>query len=569
FNRSWLRQRELQPRLAPPDEALPRALVSGLRPGGGPDPSLTARTALWVGGVSMLVLMIATANAANLWVGRALARRRETALRLACGIGRGRLVSQLMTESLVVAGTSAAAGLCLAYWGSAVMFRLLTTATGPVAGMIDDRVLLATVAVTVIAAILTSIGPSLFAHRVPVAASLRTGPRGTTEGMRLRTALAIAQASLSVMLIVGAILFVRSFMAAKAAPLGYEPDRVLTVNRTYRGAPLPAAERAELRRRLLEAAKAHPAVEAASWRFTTPFGTSAQARFTVDGIDAVDRLGPFTTQEASADYFKVMGTRIVKGRAFNRDDRPDTPRVVVVSQTMADVLWPGQDPIGQCMRFTGPRAGTCATVVGVAEDVVLTRLTANDKHFYLSLDQSGGDGTGMFLRVRGEPADHAESIRRALQPLMPGTSYVTVQPLETLVARGHQSWRTGAFLFVTFGALALAVAAIGLYGVLNYGISQRLPEVGVRLALGARRADILWLVLRPSVGLALGGIAAGTALTIGASRWIEPLLFQQSATAPSAYVLAGAVLCSAALAAALVPAARALRTDPCVVLKGD
>jgi predicted permease len=387
--------------------------------------------------------------------------------------------------------------------------------------------------------------------------------------MGLRTALVITQAALSLMLIVGAILFVRSLDAARSLPLGYQPERVLVVNRTFRGVAMPPPQRAEFRRTLLEAAKAHPAVEAASWKFSTPFGAIARPSFTVDGIESVERLGSFTIQEASAEYFAVMGTRILQGRGFTADDRPDTPRAVVVSDGMARLLWPGKDPLGQCIRLGGPSRG-CAIVVGVAEDVVVNSLTSADHHFYVSLDQAPtADGTGLFLRVRGDPSAHAESIRRALQPLMPGTSYLTVQPLEALVDRSRQSWRTGATLFVAFGGLALVVAAVGLYGVINYGIAQRLPEVGVRLALGAKGTDIAWLVVRPSVALAIGGVAAGTALTLIASRWIEPLLFRQSATSPSAYVVAAVILTAVALAAAMLPAIRAMKTDPTIVLRGD
>ena len=308
---------------------------------------------------------------------------------------------------------------------------------------------------------------------------------------------------------------------------------MLSVNRTMRGTPLAREALLALRRSLLDAARAHPAVEAAAWRFTTPFGTSAQVAFTVDGVEAVNRLGQFTSQEATADYFKTMGTRIVRGRGFSESDRADTPRVVVVSESMGRTLWPGADPIGKCIRI-GAAPAPCTSVVGIAEDVTLVSLTANDHlHFYLNIDQyPERDGSGLFLRVRGEPAASAESIRQALQPLMPGASYVSVQPLDLLVDRGRQSWRVGATMFVAFGGLALIVAAVGLYGVIGYMAAQRTAEVGVRLALGAPSRDIAWLVLRPGVVLVIAGIAAGVGLALVASRWFQPLLFQQSATDP-------------------------------------
>ncbi len=575
FRQSWLAERAAQPRLASLEEAQPRAHAGGLRPGAAPTRSLNTRTALWIAGVSTLVLLIAIANAANLWLGRALARRRETAVRLALGVSRGRLFSQFATESLIVAAIAAAGGALLAHFGGAAIYRMLAPTFGglaasPSAGMLDGRSIALVALLTLVVATLTAIAPTLFAHRTVLAPALRSGARGTVEGIRLKTVLVVVQAALSLMLVVGALLFVRSLNAAAAMPLGYEPDRVLSVNRTMRGAPLSAEALLALRRTLLDAARAHPAVEAAAWRFTTPFGTNAQVQFTVDGVESVNRLGMFTEQEATAGYFDTMHTRILRGRAFTDQDRVDTPRVVVVSEGMARVLWPGQDPLGKCLRI-GRLPAPCTSVIGVAEDVRLGSLTSTEHfHFYLAIDQyPDRDGSGMFLRVRGEPAAQAESIRRALQPLMPGMSYVTVQPLDSLVERGRQSWRVGATLFVAFGALALIVAAVGLYGVISYLAAQRMPEVGVRLALGARRRDIGWLILRPGSGLVAAGVLVGCVAALAVSRWFQPLLFQQSATDPAIYATAGVLLLLTGIAASIIPAIRAGRLDPTTVIRGQ
>jgi hypothetical protein len=321
---------------------------------------------------------------------------------------------------------------------------------------------------------------------------------------------------------------------------------------------------------MVDTVRALPFVETAAARFTTPFGTNAEWQFSADGIDAVNRLGRFTAQEATPGYFDTMGTRIVAGRPFTNDDRVDTPRVVVVSASMARVLWPGQDPIGKCLRFGAPPA-PCTSVIGVAEDVRLVNFTSSDHlHSYLAMEQyPDRQGSGLFVRVRGDAAAHAEVVRRALQPLMPGTSYVTVQPLDSLVDRGRQSWRVGATLFVAFGALALVVAAVGLFGVINYATTQRMPEVGVRIALGAPRGRIAWTILRPALVLITTGIALGSVIALGISRWFQPLLFKQSATDPAVYVAASVLLITAGLLAAAVPAVRAVRVQPTHVLRGE
>jgi predicted permease len=378
------------------------------------------------------------------------------------------------------------------------------------------------------------------------------------------------QAALSVVLLVGAALFVRSLDAVKSLPMGYDADRVLLVNRIVRGTALDDTTQRSLRRVLLSTAQSLPNVESAAWVSSAPFVSTSNTSLYVPGIDSVGRFGTFTYQATSADYFRTMGTRMVRGRGFTTEDRAGSPAVAVVSESMARVLWPNQDAIGKCFRM---RSDTmpCTTVVGVAEDMVQRDISDPQRyHYYVSIDQYTRTwGNGMLLRLRGDPKLEAEPIRKALQRVMPGASYVTVQPLGEIVQNAQRSWRLGATMFVAFGVLALVVAAIGLYGVIGYNVTQRMHELGVRVALGAQQPDILRLVIGHSVRLALAGVAGGTVVALLSSRFIQPLLFHQSATDPVIYAALGAIMIVVALAASGLPAYRATRADPNAALKSE
>jgi hypothetical protein len=288
----------------------------------------------------------------------------------------------------------------------------------------------------------------------------------------------------------------------------------------------------------------------------------------VAGIDSVDALGSFSYQATTADYFRTMGTRILRGRPLTSEDRAGAPNVAVVSESMARTLWPGQDAIGKCFRMREATA-PCLTVVGIAEDMVQRDLAGTQRlHYYVSIDQYTRTwGNGLVLRVRGEPAAKAERIRKSLQRVMPGASYVIVQPLANIVADAQRSWRLGATMFVAFGFLALVVAAVGLYGVIGYNVTQRMHELGVRVALGAQRGDVVRMVVSQGARFALAGSVAGAALALLSGRWLQPLLFRQSATDPWIYGSVSAAMIVVALAASLIPAIRASRADPITALR--
>jgi hypothetical protein len=321
---------------------------------------------------------------------------------------------------------------------------------------------------------------------------------------------------------------------------------------------------------LLSTAQSLAGVEAAAWVSSAPFVSTSNTDLFVAGIDSVQRLGTFTYQATTIDYFRAMGTRITRGRAFTAEDRFGAPNVAVVSASMAAVLWPSRDALGQCFRL---RSDTmpCTTVVGIAEDMVQRDITGTQRyHYYMPTAQfTRSSGMGLVIRLRGDPAVEGERIRTALQRVMPGASYVTVRPLQDIVQQAQRSWRMGATMFVAFGMLALVVAAVGLYGVIGYNVAQRMHELGLRIALGAQRTDILRLVVGQNLRLALVGVALGMLVAALVSHWLQPLLFHQSARDPRVYAGIAAIMIVVALAASALPALRAASADPNAALRAE
>ena len=569
--RSWNAERALVAWRPPVDVARPRAVASALRSAAGPDPGLEARTLRWVSGVAVIVLLIACANVANLFLARALRRRREVAMRVALGVSRGRLIAQSLTESIVLSLAGCVVGVAVAQWGGVALRRLFLDDTSRLDLVTDVRTLLVALAAALFAGMITGIAPVMFGTRGGLASALKVGQReGTYHRSPARTALLITQGALSMTLLVGAGLFVTSLQHVRDTRLGFDADRILLVRRDFRGAQVSDSDQVRLGRRMLETAQAIPGVERAAWVSDIPFMITSTARLSVPGIDSVARLGEFTYQQGTTDYFATMGTRILKGRGFSKEDRANAPAVVVVSASMARVLWPGVDPLGKCIRV-GADTAPCTTVVGVAEDVAHNSLTEAQRYrYYLPIEQFRPEnGYAVMVRMRGDPVAAVERVRAALQTVMPGQAYVIVRPMRDVVDGERRSWRVGATMFVAFGVLALAVAAVGLYGVIAYNVAQRMQELGVRVALGAQPSDVVRLVVGQGVRFAVLGVTVGAVLAIAAARWVQPLLFEQSATDIRIFGAVGGVLVVVAVLASSIPARRATRVDPNTVLRSD
>jgi predicted permease len=570
YRQSYKKQLAVNHGITPFDIAKPHAITGPVLRDRGPNEGSDAKVASWLIGVAAMVLLIACANVANLLLARALKRRREIALRIALGVSRGRLLMQLLTESLMLATLGGAAGLAIAQWGGVAMRRLLLNEsdTGPTA-FTDPRLLFFSAALALVAGVLTGLAPAFQTGRGDVATALKAGAReGVVHRSRLRVALLIAQAALSVVLLVGAGLFLRSLSNVENVPMGYDADRLLYADFTDRGVKRDSVQNVALRRAMLARAQTLPGVEHATRALTVPFWSTWEYSLFVAGIDSVDKLGDFTLQAGTPGFFETMGTRILRGRAFDATDGEHAPRVMVVGESMAKKLWPSEDAIGKCVRVNVDTM-PCTTVIGVAEDVRRGSMDKPELHYYMPIDQFHPTQGGLFVRTHGSAAASAEAVRRALQPLIDGGSYVTVTPMSTIIASQIRSWKLGAMMFSIFGALALVLAAIGLYSVIAYNVTQRTHEMGVRVALGAQARDVVRLIVSEGLRIVLPGVVLGALIALVGGRWIAPLLFQVSPKDPRVLTGVVALLITVAIAASWLPARRAARVDPNEALRAD
>ena len=554
----------------PAAEAKPHGIVASIVAQRGPNQSASSKVALWLTGVAAIVLLVACANVANLLLARALRRRREIALRIALGVGRARLLSQLFTESLLLALLGGVGGLMVANWGGAILRTSFGREVDWTGVFNDPRTLLFAALIAIGTGLLTGLAPALQSRNADLTVALKAGVReGTFHRSRVRTALVVVQGALSVVLLTGAGLFVRSMHNVNAIPLGYDADHIAYVNLSMRGVKLDSVQAGALRDQLAERAAAIPGVVSVTRMSTVPFYMSWNEDLYVPGIDSVSRLGEFYAQTGSANYFPTMGTRILRGRGFTRDDRDGAPGVMVVSDGMAKRLWPGKDALGQCVRI-GADTMPCTTVVGVAEDIRQGELTGPPGYqYYMPQAQKAPERGDLFIRTRGNARTQVETLRRELQGLMPGISYVTVHPLREFLDPNYRPWQLGATRFSIFGLLALVLAAVGLYSVIAYAAAQRTHEMGVRVALGAQARDVVRLVVGDGLRLAVIGVVIGAGVALATSRFVEKLLFKVPSKDPVTIVVVIVTLLGVAVAASLAPALRASRVDPSVALRSE
>ena len=523
---------------------------------------------IWLAGVAVLVLLMACANVANLLVARALRRRREIAIRQAIGVTRVRLLMQLLSESTLLALLGGVAGVLVAQWGGGLLRTFLVPNVEWAGRLVDGRVLLFTVALALVAGLLTGLAPIRQLANADVITALRSSGRGASlRSSTLRKALLVVQGAVSVVLLIGAGLFVRSFHKAQTLDFGFQPEHVLAVTVSPRGTPIDSARREQLMERLRERALTVPSVEHASATLTIPFGMEWTEPVIVPGIDSMQLRDMFYMNRVGVDYFATIGARVLRGRAITEADRVGTEPVAILSQSGARRIWPDGDPLGRCVKVEVD--DPCHTVVGIVQDIRSDFQNATQNQIYFSIAQAPQPDSRLFVRTRGDASASAESVRRALQELMPGAAVVNARPLEEIVAPRLRAWRLGAAMFTIFGVLALVVAAVGLYSVVAYDVSQRTQELGVRLALGASAGGVLRLVVGEGMRVIAIGLLIGAAVSLALASKMTPLLFEVSGRDPATFSGVAVVLLLVAVVASLAPALRASRLDPTVALRAE
>jgi predicted permease len=522
--------------------------------------------------VAGVVLLIACANIANLLMARAAGRRREIAVRLSLGAGRARLVRQLLTESLMLAVMGSALGVLLTLWTSGLLAKLAPPTGFPVHlnPSVDDRVLLFALGVCVITAVLFGLAPALQSTRSDVSAALKeeAGSVSSSKGRgRMRRGLAVAQVSLSMLLLVAAGLFLRSIVKAQTFDPGFNPHSVLLTSMDLFTAGYDRARGMQFQQQLLDRVAAIPGVESVTLARRVPLGLAGRSStgIEVEGYQpAKDETVWSYLNNVGPDYFRTMQIPIRRGRDFQRRDAPESQRVVIINEALARRYWKGREPVGTSIGLGEEKL----TVVGVVGDSKFRQLNeAPMPFFYLPLTQYYRSDVTLHARTSGDPAASTAAVRAAVASLDSSLALFDVRPLDVHIQAASFQQRMSGTLLAVFGALALVLAAIGIYGVIVYGVAQRAREIGIRVALGAQRRDVAWLILSQGLRLALAGIGVGLVAATAAMQGVRTLLFGVSAFDPLTYLAVSSSLATVALLACWIPARRATRIDPMVALR--
>jgi predicted permease len=536
-----------------------------------------------------LVLLIACANVANLLLARAAARRKEVALRLALGASRGRLVQQLLTESVLLALAGGVVGLALAWWTVDLL-----KATEPPPGLIpiapdfalDWRVMAFTLGLSVLTGIIFGLAPALRASRPDLLPALKdesSAPDYKGRMFNLRNGLVVAQVALSLLLLVGSGLFLRSLWKAQAIEPGFAADKILTVPLNINLLRYTKAQGREYYRQAVERVESLPGVESASLARVVALsgggsirGLLIEGRATQENIMRSESGGGMTVPSSdsvvsanvvSQSYLKTMGIPLMRGRDFAASDTEGRPNVVIVNEAFERRHFEGQDALGRRISF-GQASGPWFEIVGVARDSKYTTLgEAPTAHVYVPLAQNHETGMTMHVRAAGDPAGIAASVRRELQTIDRNVPVASARPMTELLSSSLYGARMGAVLLGAFGLLALLLAGVGLYGVMSYTVARRTREIGIRMALGARSGDVLGMVMREALALVAAGVALGLVASFALTRLLASFLYGVGTTDAATFAGVPLVLAAVALVAGYLPARRAMKVDPMVALR--
>ncbi|HEX3560945.1 MAG TPA: ABC transporter permease [Pyrinomonadaceae bacterium] len=536
------------------------------------------RTALWIllGAVSF-VLLIACANVANLMLARAAVRQKEIAVRTALGASRWRVVQQLLTESVLLSLAGGAVGLLLAMWGVDLLLRLNDNRLPRATEIgLDSRVMLFTLGVSLLTGVVFGLAPAFQTSGINLHDTLKEGGRSGKGGVRrgVRNALAVAEMAFAVVLLVGAGLLVRSFMQLQQVSPGFEPRGALAMM-----VSLPAnkyadpTQRAAFMRQMLEQVRALAGVKSAATTTTLPLsGFNQSGSFGIEGKPTPrGQDSPHGSRwMVSDDYFQTMGIPLVRGRYFDAHDAAEASGVAIIDEALARKYWPGEDPVGKRIAFEGtPQQPRWREVVGIVGHVKDEGLEGESRAQYYVPYAQNANAPNLFLAVRaeGDPASLAPAVRGAIAGVDADLPVYRVTTMEQMVADSLAQRRFSMTLFGVFAALALALAVVGLYGVMSYAVAQRTHEFGLRMALGAQRRDILRMVVGQGLVLVGVGLAAGLVGALALTRVMSSLLYGVSATDPLTYAGIALLLAAVALLASYIPARRATKVDPMVALR--
>jgi putative ABC transport system permease protein len=522
-----------------------------------------------------LVLLIAAVNVANLTLVRAASRIKEISIRTALGASRGRIVRRLLTESLLLATAGGACGTICAVWGVSILVKFAPENL-PRSNQIkiDGIVLLWTALISLLTGVVFGLLPAWQSSRLNLNEVLRDGGRGTTESAgrrRGRSILVVAELALAVMLVTGAGLLIKSLWRLQQVDLGIKPDRVLTMQFALRGQrylePGPVREFDE---RLVEQIKALPGVQAAAMSNTLPPNdTDFSSDFAIEGRAPTKDLAQIAYfNRVSSDYFKALGIQILSGRSFTSADKTGTPRVVLINETLRRRFFPGDDPIGKRLNLSIGEADW-TQIIGVVGDVKYNGMAdeVQPAIYQPTTQEPVWDASLVFKTNLANPLSLAPAVRNELKKLDPDLPITRVATMEQRLSDAVSEPRFRTTLIALFAVVALLLACVGIYGVISYSVTQRTHEIGIRMALGARTGDVLRMVIRQAVVLAVVGVTIGLAASFAITRLMSNLLFGVTAQDPLIFVATALVLTTTALIASYLPARRAARVDPLVALR--
>jgi len=531
------------------------------------------------------VLLIACANVANLMLARSSAREKEIALRAALGATRLRLARQLFTETLLLCTLGTAAGLALAMYGVQLL-RLLVPAVSSnykvsIPGLdeigLDRSVLLFTLGLSFITALLCGLAPALKTSALDLNDALKEGGRASATGFRggrFRSLLVISEVALAFLLLIGAGLMIESFRHLREVPLGFDADNVFTMSLSLPEVKYPGEQqRADFFEQLVERVQTLPGVESAAVANYLPLsGHWGSVGFTIEGRPAL-AAGDYLVANVctvNPSYFGAMKIPVIDGRGFSAADRLKARPVVTINRTMARRFWPNENPIGKRLNLGTAETPEFCEIIGVVGDVKHFGPDAESRpQIYISHLQSPAKWMSLIVRTARNPLSLVAEARAQLRAIDPAQPVYDIQTLDTLVSQSIAPRRFAMLLLATFAMVALLLGAIGIYGVISYGVSKRTHEIGIRMALGARRHDVLGLVVRRGMKLALIGVGAGLAGALAASRVLQSLLFEVQPFDPLVFLLVTLTLTAVALLACWLPARRASKVDPMEALRHE